>query len=44
MEADIEQMQDRLIKIKEDKDKITEEAKEVLAALEDLSVSHLFIL
>ncbi|XP_054270748.1 structural maintenance of chromosomes protein 4 isoform X2 [Macrosteles quadrilineatus] len=37
MEADIEQMQDRLIKIKEDKDKITEEAKEVLAALEDLS-------
>lgn len=42
MEADIEQAQDRLVKLKDEKDKLTEEAKNVLQILEDLSVSTYF--
>lgn len=42
MEADIEQAQERLVKVKDEKDKLTEEAKNVLHVLEDLSVSTHF--
>lgn len=42
MEADIEQAQERLLKVKDEKDKLTEEAKNVLQVLEDLSVSTHF--
>lgn len=42
MEADIEQAQERLVKVKDEKDKLTEEAKNVLQVLEDLSVSTHF--
>lgn len=38
MEADIEQAQERLIKIKAEKDRITEDAKEILSTLEELTV------
>lgn len=42
MEADIEEAQERLVKVKDEKDKLTEEAKNVLNVLENLSVSTCF--
>lgn len=39
METDIEQAQERLLKLKEESDKLVEDAKEVLAKIEELTVS-----